>query len=96
METVVVYITQATETVTANITQVAETVTARIDDSREKKEFRHLFASPYDYVGKAIKGSADNAAVWKISRTEYNTAGELVAKRIVWNAKWSDLLTINF
>lgn len=51
---------------------------------------------PYYYTGVAFAGSAENAAVWKITRREISPAGTIVSTATLTNVKWSERLTLEY
>lgn len=58
-------------------------------------ERRHAFASGTDYCGTAPAGSAENSAVWTISRLTIASAGTVTAATAT-NVKWTDRLTATY
>ena len=59
------------------------------------KERRHDYQITYDYCGTAAEGSAENVAVWTITRITLNANGTTGTSKVI-NMKWSDHLTINY
>lgn len=59
-------------------------------------EVRTDWQDPYNYIGKAFKGSAEDSAVWTITRIEISASGTVVEEIILTNVKWTDRLTLEF
>jgi hypothetical protein len=57
---------------------------------------RHKWLSPYSYNGKAVAGSSESDAVWKIVRIEVAGDGSVVEIKTLNNVKWSEILTLIF
>lgn len=53
------------------------------------RERRHDWSSPYDYCGLAAVGSAENAAVWTITRLTINSSGDVTAVGTATNVTWT-------
>jgi hypothetical protein len=60
------------------------------------KEVRQALDFPYFWIGKAVNGSLETDPVWKIYRTEYDIAGEIVETLIAENVAWVDYLTATY
>jgi hypothetical protein len=56
-----------------------------------QRECRSDFVDPYSYIGIAPVGSAESAAVWKITRIEI--VGNTITVTVATNVKWDDRLT---
>ena len=57
---------------------------------------RHKWLSPYSYNGKAVAGSLESDAVWKIVRIEIAGDGSVTETKTLNNVKWNDVLTLIF
>jgi hypothetical protein len=58
--------------------------------------FRHDYQSPYDYLGKAISGSAESANVWLITRLNISSDGSTIiqsATNVAWTNRYSVIYT---
>jgi hypothetical protein len=60
----------------------------------ERKERRHDFSLPHDYLGVAIIGSAESLPVWKITRLTINAAGQVTATGVAVNVSWTNRYSV--
>jgi hypothetical protein len=75
---------------------LTDTTEVTITTTPSSPERRHDLVLPYDYCGYAPSGSAETAAVWTITRLTMSAAGVVTATDILYNVKWSDVLTLIF
>lgn len=80
----------------ATIVDKPLTDTTEVTISAASKERRHDLVLPYDYCGYAPSGSLETDAVWTITRLTMSAAGVVTATDILYNVKWSDVLTLIF
>jgi hypothetical protein len=52
-------------------------------------ERRHDWSAPYDYIGTAPLGTADNTAAWRITRLTVSTAGAVTATGTATGVTWT-------
>lgn len=81
---------QIVEVVVPAPTQLVEVVVPANELALEK---RSDWVEPYNYLGKAIKGSLEGASVWTIKRVEVAVNGSVTQVLKAINVKWNDRLT---
>ena len=59
-------------------------------------EVRSDFVTPYTYTGIAPAGTATSASLWKIRRSQYDSAGTPTATLTATSVKWDDRLTASY
>ena len=50
---------------------------------------RHDWTQPYDYLGTAPLGTADNSPAWRITRLTVSPAGAVIATGVATNVTWT-------
>jgi len=89
-------ITEISEVITGNLREVVECISGNVTEVATIYTRRHKWLSPYSYNGKAAAGSLESDAVWTITRLTMSADGTVSATDILYNVKWSDVLTLIF
>lgn len=92
-EKIVGSIVESTEVLSGNISEQDERIIGSIIEgvlgADITYEYRHDFANPMDYIGKAVTGSLDSDSAWTITRNEYFLGGAVITKTAT-DVKWTE------